>query len=130
MIDCENEVFTRVKTAITTIYPNAYVTSEYVRSPARFPHISIVMSDNRVDDRHTINSEMSNVAFTIDIYSNKQNGKKSECKQIVSIIDDTLFAMNFIREAYATVPNLENTSIYRLTVRYIGQTNGIYFFRR
>ena len=42
MIDCENEVFTRVADGLRDAFPDVNVTSEYVRAPTSFPHVSVV----------------------------------------------------------------------------------------
>lgn len=134
MIDCENEVFSRVHDAIIAEFPNADIASEYVRSPSTFPHISVEMVDNPV---HRVSLTMSSVddvyadpVFAVNIYSNKTEGKKSECKAIAKVIDSVFMGMNFNRMALTPVPNLEDASIYRLTARYRGMTDGKYFYRR
>lgn len=131
MIDIENEVFTRISNAILNDFPTADVTSEYVATPPSFPHISVIMSDNRVDKQYTtLESEVSTVNFTVEVYSNKMNGKKSECKRIAKVIDKEMFAMNFTRTFYSPLLNMNNASIYRLTMHYTANIDGKYFYRR
>ena len=73
---------------------------------------------------------MAQVMFEINVYSNKAEGKKTECKAIMKIIDDVLFSMNFKRQALTPVPNLEDATTYRLVARYRAMTDGTYFYRR
>lgn len=46
MIDCENEVYTRVAQVLREKFPGIDVASEYVQSPSSFPHASITQSDS------------------------------------------------------------------------------------
>lgn len=73
---------------------------------------------------------MAQVMFEVNVYSNKAEGKKTECKTIMNEIDKTLFAMNFKRLALTPVPNMEDATIYRLVARYRVATDGTHFYRR
>jgi len=134
MIDCEKEVYTRLAVKLRESFPDGInITGEYVREPSSFPHVAIVMSDNaqvKSYQSNRLNDIMSTPIFEINIYSNKQGQKKSECKAIAEVIDNEMTAMNFRRETYTPVPNLENATIYRLVLRYQGMTDGTYFYRR
>ncbi len=131
MIDCENEVYTRIAKVLREKFPGINIAGEYVQAPSEFSHVSITQSDNSaVSERMTGNAEMAQVMFEINVYSNKAEGKKTECKAIMKIIDDVLFSMNFKRQALTPVPNLEDATIYRLVARYRAMTDGTYFYRR
>lgn len=133
MIDCENEVYTRIATLLRKRFPGIDISSEYVNSPSSFPHVSIVQSDcypvpGKQDT--SLKDNMEVVRFDIDIYSNKTEGKKTECKTIAKAIDDLLYFMNFTRTAMTPVPNMEDATIYRIVARYRVATDGKYFYRR
>jgi len=131
MIDCENEVYTRIARVLREKFPSINIAGEYVQAPSKFPHVSITQSDNSViSEKMTGGAEMAQVMFEINVYSNKAEGKKTECKAIMKIIDDVLFSMNFKRQALTPVPNLEDATIYRLVARYRAMTDGTYFYRR
>lgn len=131
MIDCENEVYTRVATVLREKFPGIDIAGDYVKAPSSFPHVSITQSDNAViSGRMTGSAEMAQVMFEVNVYSNKAEGKKTECKTIVNEIDKTLFAMNFKRLALTPVPNMEDATIYRLVARYRVATDGTHFYRR
>lgn len=131
MIDCENEVYTRIARVLREKFPGINITGEYVKAPSSFPHVSITQSDNSaVSEKMTGNAEMAQVMFEINVYSNKTDGKKTECKTIAKVIDEVLFAMNFKRLALTPVPNLEDATIYRIVARYRAMTDGQYFYRR
>lgn len=131
MIDCENEVYTRVATVLREKFPGIDIAGDYVKAPSSFPHVSITQSDNAViSGRMTGSAEMAQVMFEVNVYSNKAEGKKTECKTIINEIDKTLFAMNFKRMALTPVPNMEDATIYRLVARYRVATDGKHFYRR
>ena len=131
MIDCENEVYTRVVTVLRSEFPGIDLTGDYTKAPSSFPHVSITQSDNAViAERTTGTKEMAQVMFEVNVYSNLQPGKKTECKKIMKVIDEVLFRMNFRRIVLTPVPNMEDATIYRLTARYRVATDGKNFYRR
>lgn len=131
MIDCENEVYTRVVTVLREKFPGIDLTGDYTKAPSSFPHVSITQSDNAViAERTTGTKEMAQVMFEVNVYSNLQPGKKTECKKIMKVIDEVLFGMNFRRIVLTPVPNMEDATIYRLTARYRVATDGKNFYRR
>ena len=132
MIDCENEVYTKIARKLREAFPDIHVSGEYIRAPSSFPHVSIMMNDNAVISERLDSSsyETDLMMFEINVYSNKTNGRKSECKTIMKIIDNAMFSMNFRRIALTPVPNLENATIYRMTARYRGASDGTFFYRR
>ena len=131
MIDCENEVYTRVVTVLREKFPGIDLTGDYTKAPSSFPHVSITQSDNAViAERTTGTKEMAQVMFEVNVYSNFQPGKKTECKKIMKVIDEVLFSMNFRRIVLTPVPNMEDATIYRLTARYRVATDGKNFYRR
>ena len=131
MIDCENEVYTRIARVLRDKFPGINIAGEYVNAPSSFPHVSITQSDNSVvSEQMTGSAEMAQVMFEINIYSNKADGRKTECKAIAKVIDDVMFKMNFKRIALTPIPNMEDATIYRIVARYRAMTDGKYFYRR
>lgn len=131
MIDCENEVYTRIARVLRDKFPGINIAGEYVNAPSSFPHVSITQSDNSVvSEQMTGSAEMAQVMFEINIYSNKADGRKTECKAIANVIDDVMFRMNFKRMALTPIPNMEDATIYRIVARYRAMTDGKYFYRR
>ncbi len=132
MIDIESLIITPVAKAIRAEYENAFVTSEYVKAPTQFPHISIIESDNYTTVAHidsADNERFATIMYEVNVYSNKTSGKKSECRKIMDIIDKMMYSMNFTRTALTPVPNLEDATIYRLTARYRAETDGETIYR-
>ena len=122
MINVENEVFSTVATALRNEFSGIFVSGEYVPAPPSFPAVTLVEDDNSTYTRTLDSSGQENhaqIMYTVNVYSNKSSGKKSECKSIMAIIDAQMFGMGFLRVGSGpmTVPNAD-ASIYRIVARY------------
>ena len=134
MINIENEVFNRVATKVQEVFPDIFMTGEYVNSPASFPAVSLVEMDN-VTRIETIdsgsNENHANVMYEVNVYSNKKTGKKSECRAILALIDEEMLAIGFSRVAMTPVPNEYDSTIYRMVGRYrAAVSSNHHIFRR
>lgn len=121
MIDIENDVLNIVAKAVKAVYPDIYMSGEYVKSPSRFPCVSLVEMDNSAYIRTQTSSSGENHAelmYELNVYSNKKSGKKSECKAIASLIDNEMATLNFSRIMLQPIPNMDDATIYRMTGRY------------
>lgn len=126
MIDFENYIYTQIVSALTTAFGAGAVASgsEYTDVPPKFPFVSVEQTDNYVRrNRRTVKIENTNtVAYEINVYSNKVDGRKSEAKAIMAVVDATMEQMGFTRTMLNPIPNLANATIYRLVARYIADT--------
>ena len=121
MIDCENEIFDTVAKSVRAAYPSVSMSSEYVRTPSKFPFVSLVEMSNTAYDRTQTSGDIENHAslmYEVNIYSNKNSGKKSECKAIAALIDNELATLGFSRTMLQPIPNMDDATIYRMTGRY------------
>ena len=120
MIDIENELFTRIATELRSRFDNISVYGEDVRTPSSFPCVSIVEADNytvRNTQDSGSNENHANLMYEVNVYSNKTSGKKSECKEILSVIDDMLLGIGFTRTMKNPV-TMDDATIYRMISRY------------
>jgi hypothetical protein len=122
VIDCENEVFSTVATALRSEFSGIFVSGEYVFAPSSFPAVTLIEEDNSTYTRSLDSSGKENhaqIMYSANVYSNKSSGKKSECKSIMAIIDDEMQDMGFVRVGSGPMaaPNA-NASIYRMVARY------------
>ena len=121
MIDCENEIYNLIATKTKATFPNISMASEYVNNPARFPHSSVVEEDYSTYSRTSTSSSGENhadVMFEVNTYSNKQSGKKSECKDIAKFIHDMFISLGFECTYFRPIPNMDDNTIYRIVGRY------------
>jgi hypothetical protein len=121
MIDIETEIFNIVSTAIRNEYPEIYMVGEYVKSPPTFPCISLIETDNQVYRNGRDSGSIENYAqilYEVNVYSNKTSGKKSECKEIINLINSKMETLGFTRTLLTPIPNEDDATIYRMTARY------------
>lgn len=121
MINVENEIFTIVSKSVREKYPSVFISGEYVRTPSKFPFVSLIEMSNTAYDRTQTSGSLENHAslmYEVNVYSNKRSGKKTECKEIATLIDDELAALGFSRTMLQPIPNLDDATIYRMTGRY------------
>ena len=121
MIDIENDIFNTVATEVRAKHPDIYMVGEYVKTPPKFPFVSLVEMDNqsyqRTEDSGSSENHAS-VMYEVNVYSNKTVGKKSECKAIAATIDEQMLALGFARTMLQPIPNLDDATIYRMVGRY------------
>ncbi len=121
MVDIENEVFKQVSDILRPLYEGIYITGEYVKTPSAFPCVSLIEMDNSVSTRTQDSSGKENHAvlmYEFNVYSNKQSGKKSECRNIAKLVSDLFQQLGFTRIMLEPIPNIEDINIYRMTGRY------------
>lgn len=123
MIDIENEIFNLVATKVREKFAGIFISGEYVRTPPSFPCVSLVEMDNSINiatQTSSCNENHARLMYELDIYSNKQKGKKSECKAIATYIDEILTSIGLTRTMLQPVPNMDDATIYRMKGRYTG----------
>lgn len=133
MNSIESEIFSKVYTKLNTTYGQdaIYVTSEYDPVPPQLPCVYLYEADNFNAGFDSDNTEViTGVAYTVEVYSNKQNGKKSEAKGIMATIDSVLTPLGFTRTFMQQIPNMADATIYRLTARYSAAVIGNTIYRR
>ena len=134
MIDFENEIFTAVATAVRSKHRGTTIKSEYVRSPASFPTVALSEVENvNVDTLMDSSGEekFAGLGYRLQVFSNKESGKKSEAKAIFKTADEILCGMGFRRRTYSTTPEIYNSTIFSITATYegIADTNGVVYKR-
>ena len=121
MIDCENEIFSKIAESVRKAYPSVFISGEYIKTPSKFPFVSLIEMSNTTYDRTQSSGSLENHAslmYEVNVYSNKTSGKKSECKAIATLIDNELAALGFSRTMLQPIPNMDDATIYRMTGRY------------
>lgn len=121
MIDIESEVFDIISKKVRIKHKSIFMTGEYVKSPPSFPCVSIIEVDNQIYRNTRTSSSIENhsqIMYEVNVYSNKTNGKKSEAKKILSVIDIEFRKLGFTRVMTSPVPNEQDATIYRIVARY------------
>lgn len=121
MIDHSNEVFTTVAKRIRNTHPGTTVTGEYIRQPSKFPTVTLDEFQNVMVDRleDSSNEERyAGVAYRLQVFSNKRNGKRAEARTIFATADAELRRMGFRRVTYTTTPEIYESTVYCITATY------------
>ena len=134
MNDFENEIFTTVATDVRREHPGTVVKGEYVRSPAEFPMVAInefenIMVDELMDSTHE--EKYSAIGYRLQVFSNKQSGKKAEARAIFATADRVMRDLGFRRITYTTTPEIYESTIYSITATYeaIAGADGVMYKR-
>jgi hypothetical protein len=121
MIDFNNEVFTTVATAVRDNHAGATVIGEYTRKPSKFPTVTLDEMSNVMVDRLEDSSneeKFAGVIYRLQVFSNKQNGKKTEAREIFATADAEMRRLGFRRVTYTTTPEIYKSTIYEITATY------------
>ena len=121
MIDVNNEVFTNVATSVRNGHVGTTVTGEYTRTPSKFPAVTLDETQNVMLDRleDSSNEELfAGVTYRLQVFSNKQIGKKAEARAIFATADAEMRRMGFRRVTYTTTPEIYDSTIYSITATY------------
>lgn len=131
MLDVFNMVFTDIAKPVRAAYPGAEVKGERVAAPTTFPCVTVVEADNYEDSQYRDNSLTERVTalmYEITVFSNSTGGKRSQCIEIVKIIDDIMKRKNGTRIARVEGFFDPDGKIYMVTVRYRLKSDGTYFY--
>lgn len=121
MIDHSNEVFTTVAKRVRNNHPGTTVTGEYIRQPSKFPTVTLDEFQNVMVDRleDSSNEERyAGVAYRLQVFSNKRNGKRVEARTIFATADAEMRRMGFRRVTYTTTPEIYESTVYCVTATY------------
>lgn len=122
MIDIENSIVDRVRTAILTKFPNKSIAvlNTTPEAIAKFPAVCINELENITYSRNrdlTAQESYAEVVYQVDIFCNDKAGAKTLAKQIGSCVDEVLYGLRFNRTMFTQLPNTDRT-IIRFTGRY------------
>ena len=134
MIDVLNEIFSTVASAVRTAHVGTTVTGEYTRQPSKFPTVTLDETQNvtvasLVDSSDT--EKHSGLTYRLQVFSNKQSGKKAEARAIFATADKVMLGMGFRRITYTTTPEIYESTIYSVTATYeaVVDANGVLYKR-
>lgn len=120
MIDIENEIFTRVHDELIAQFPTLTMDSKPAYNPSKFPFVILYEYDNQTYRNAEDSGSRENavrVTYIAEVYSNRHGMSKSECKDIMSVLDNYMISLGFMR-TLLTPLNMQDTTIYRLHAEY------------
>jgi hypothetical protein len=134
MIDFLNEIFTAVATKLREQHPDVIVTGEYTRMPSKFPAVTLDEITNVTVDEledSSVAEKYSSLTYRLQVFSNKQSGKKAEARAIFATADSVMRGLGFRRITYTTTPEIYESTIYSITATYeaIAGADGVIYKR-
>lgn len=134
MIEILNEIFTSVAVPVREAHPGVVVTGEYTRQPSKFPAVTLDETQNVTVDRLEDSSneeKFSGLAYRLQVFSNKTNGKKAEARAIFATADSVMRRLGFRRVTYTTTPEIYDSTVYSISATYeaIADANGTIYKR-
>ena len=123
MIDFNNSIFTTVAASVRGKHSGVTVTGEYARKPSKFPTVTLDEIQNVVVDRLEDSSneeKFAGVTYRLQVFSNKQSGKKAEAREIFATADAEMRRMGFRRVTYTTTPEIYDSTVYEISSTYEG----------
>lgn len=120
MTDMEDYVIDQVASAIApSVIPIKNIGSDYTITPEAFPYVLISATAISPDMSARIVGSpnyQETMMLTVEVYSNKVNGRKSEAKEIMRQITEKLASLNFIHTMQSPEPY--EPGYFRLVSRY------------
>ena len=117
MIDVESAVFDYVYPHISPLVPEGCFRSMYVPNPPKFPFATLMEIDNTVDVRHrstAVTEEYAVITYEANVYAMD----KTECREVMDAMDTALTELGFTRLSMSFIPNLADSTLYRMTARF------------
>lgn len=124
-------LFTDIATPVRAEFPGTFVTGERISAPAQFPCVMVIEADNYEDRRYinnTLTEQITALMYEITVFSNLQGGKRSQCIEILSLIDDIMKRKNATRIARVEGYFDSEAKIYMVTARYNLKTDGTNYY--
>lgn len=124
MIDIEMTVIGEVSKTLREMYGNdIYITGEIITGvPSRFPAVCVREASNIIytKSRDENIENHDTIMYEADVFSNLEEGKKQQAKEIAEIIDSVFCTLGFTRTFCEPVENLSDAAIYRIKLRFTG----------
>ena len=121
MLDFNNEIFTTVATAVRNSHAGVTVIGESTRKPPKFPTVTLDETENVMVDQLEDSSKEEKfvgVTYKLQVFSNKQSGKKAEAREIFATADAEMRRMGFRRVTFTVTPEIYESTIYQINATY------------
>ena len=120
MNDIESLVFDTVYNGLQTSHSDAHITAGYDEQNALFPCVIVRQTNNqpyRSSATDDCSENHSRVTFEIEVFSDKKDKGRSECKELLNDVDTIMQSMKFRRIHLNRPLNVDRT-IWRQYARY------------
>lgn len=120
--EIKNEIFTRLREEIVSEFPECFVTGEYQESIKKFPTITFEEKSNTVYQQSSTDvvENAANLMYEVNVYTNTIGYREDDAREYMLFINNFMASLGFTRTMLSPIPNLADSTIYRLTARYTG----------
>ena len=127
MIDHESTIYADISNVLRKTFKGIRIIgTEFDDTPPSFPAVSIIQSDNTINDRYSTLASLENAtreAYKFEIVSNLKQGKEQQCKTIAEEIDEIMVEKYaYLRTFNQPVPAAD-TSLARRVLRYVNNVS-------
>lgn len=116
-----NQVYSAIRDAVHATYTDAYVTSEKLYAPPKFPCVEVVEMDSYPERYATticLTDDQRRSVFEVQAFSNKSSGATLEARAIIEIVTAKFREMGYRCTTSAPVVNAADSTIKRHVARY------------
>lgn len=120
MIDVENLVFDTVYNGVQSVHSGMTVVKGYIEENAVFPCIVVRETDNvpvKSTNTDDCAENYTRVTYQVEVYSDKDGTARSECRDLIHLVDGIMQRMKFYRTHLSEAFNIKR-SIFRQYARY------------
>ena len=121
MINKETDVFEYVSAKVREKFKDIYmIGAELSVTPPKFPAVSIVQTNNAINESYTTFGSLENVVkedYKVEVCSNLGKGKEAQAKEITTVISDVMSELGYVRTFCEPIVNADST-VHRRMSRY------------
>ena len=121
MINKETDVFAYVSAKVRAEIKDIYVIGmELSATPPKFPAVSIVQTNNVINETYSTFSSLENVAkedYKVEVCSNLEQGKEAQTRDITEVISNAMSELDYVRVFCEPIVNADST-VHRRMSRY------------
>jgi hypothetical protein len=121
MINKETETFVFVADKLRKNFNGIYVIgAELTSTPPQFPAVSIVQTNNAINESYSTFGSLENVAkedYKVEVCSNLEQGKEAQARDITTVITDAMSELGYVRIFCEPIVNADST-VHRRMSRY------------
>ena len=118
MIDKSHEIFTLVATKLRDEINPIKVIGESVAIPTEFPTVTIdEISNVPVHDDSRFMNKYAQVRYRVQVFTTGKS-KRTDARQIISIIDEVMQEFNFRCKSMSTLPEVYKSNVYQISSSY------------
>ena len=123
MIDNESMIFDLIQDGLDAAgLGDVELLDRTVLAPSVFPCVCVENIDNYTYRRTIDSGSNENHAvsvYEVNVYSNKQRGKREQCKKLFAAVSDVLTGLGFTRNSM-NPKKMDDATVYRLVGRFTG----------